>query len=64
MTPEVVLSFEPPLGLVPQVTRVTNASRQLRTTVCDVDGREHTLGPGETVESRFVIGAVAMGPRR
>lgn len=58
------LSFEPPLGFVPQVTRVTNLSRQLGITVRDVEGREHRIGPGETIEGRFVIGAVAMGPKR
>ena len=58
------LTFDPPLGPAPQVTRVTNGSRQLRATVVDVDGREITIAPGEAVEARLVLGAIAMGPRR
>lgn len=59
--PVLVLCFDPPLGREPMRSRVTNASRQLGTTVVDVDGRELVLGPGESVEAVFRLGAVA-GP--
>lgn len=61
--PELVLCFDPPLGAKPMRSRVTNASRQLGTVVCDVDGRELALGPGESVEAVFRLGAVAGVPK-
>jgi hypothetical protein len=57
--PVLVLCFDPPLGREPTRSRVTNASRQLGATVCDVDGRELALGPGESVEAVFRLGAIA-----
>lgn len=56
------LSFDPPLGFEPQVTRVTNLSRQLGITVRDVDGREVRIEPGGTVEGRFRIGGMGARP--
>lgn len=57
----VVLAFDPPVGFVPVRSRVTNHSPQLRMTVCDVDGRELRLGPGESVEAVFKLGTIAGG---
>jgi len=57
--PILVLCFDPPLGREPTRARVTNASRQLGATVCDIDGREFALGPGESVDGIFRLGAVA-----
>lgn len=59
--PELVLTFDPPVGAEPTRSRVTNASRQLHATVVDVDGREHTLAPGQTVAGTFALGSIAGG---
>lgn len=59
--PEVVLCFDPPLGLEPMRCRVTNQSRQLGMTVCDVDGREIRLAPGESAEAVLRLGCIARG---
>jgi len=57
--PALVLVFDPPVGLTPMATRVTNASRHLRATVVDTAGREHSLAPGESVAATFVLGTIA-----
>jgi hypothetical protein len=57
--PVLVLCFDPPVGREPMRSRVMNASRQLGATVCDVDGRELVLGPGESVEAVFRLGTIA-----
>lgn len=59
--PILVLCFDPPVGPEPTRCRVTNASRQLGTVVCDADGRELAVGPGESVEAVFVLGRIARG---
>lgn len=59
--PALTLCFDPPLGPEPARCRVTNASRQLGTTVVDVDGRELAIGPGESVDGVFRLGAIAKG---
>lgn len=56
-----VLSFDPPVGPEPTRSRVTNASRQLAATVCDTDGREIRLAPGESAEAVFRFGTITRG---
>ena len=59
MKPGLVLVFDPPVGPEPTRCLVTNASMNLRATVCDVDGCEITLAPGETKEAVLVLGRIA-----